>query len=256
MRESKIRHYRPSFHAPFYPFFQIAGIICYAFLIFEMGIVPIALVGIFIIFGFGWYCFFARDKIWREYSLLHVIERITGQKSTGYLVDEELREILIDRDDIDEKRFERVIKNCDVVDLHKYLMPDQFAQLMAHKLASRLDIDEKKLYELLKKKETDSNIVVHPGIAVLSHTIKGRDKFEMILVRSKKGLIISDDIDPIHTFFLVVASEDQQSFYLHSLMWMIQIVEETDFEEEWINAQNVNELKEIILASWKKRRPI
>lgn len=256
MRESKIRHYRPSFRAPLYPFFQIAGIICYAFLIFEMGIVSMALVGIFIIFGFTWYWFFARDKIWREYSLLHLIERVTGQKSTGYLVDEELREILIERDDIDEKRFEQIVKNCEIVDLHKYLLPDQFARLMAHKLADRLDTDEKTLYELLKKKETNSNIVVHPGIAIFSHTIKGRDKFDMLVVRSGKGLVVSDNIDPIHSFFLIVASSDQQSFYLHSLMWLIQIAEETDFEEEWVKAQDINELRSIILASWKKRKPV
>ena len=256
MSESKIRHYRPSFRAPLYPFFQIAGIICYAFLIFEMGIVSMALVGIFIIFGFTWYWFFARDKIWREYSLLHLIERVTGQKSTGYLVDEELREILIERDDIDEKRFEQIVKNCEIVDLHKYLLPDQFARLMAHKLADRLDTDEKTLYELLKKKETNSNIVVHPGIAIFSHTIKGRDKFDMLVVRSGKGLVVSDNIDPIHSFFLIVASSDQQSFYLHSLMWLIQIAEETDFEEEWVKAQDINELRSIILASWKKRKPV
>jgi APA family basic amino acid/polyamine antiporter len=256
MRESKIRHYRPSFHSPFYPWIQIAGIICYSFLIIEMGFVPLVLVGCFIGFGFGWYWFFARDKIWREYSILHVVERITGEKSTGYLLDEELREILMGRDDVTEKRFEQFVKNCKVVDLDKYLLPDEFAQLMAHKLAGRLDIDERKLYDLFKKKETDSNIVVHPGVAILSHMIKGRDKFEMILVRSKKGLIISDNVDPIHSFFLIVASPDQQSFYLHSLMWIVQIAEETDFEEEWIKAQDSEELKNIILQSWKKRRPL
>ncbi len=256
MRESKIRHYRPSFRSPFYPWIQIAGIIGYSFLIFEMGFVPLVFVGCFIGFGFGWYWFFARDKIWREYSILHVVERITGEKSTGHLLDEELREILMGRDDIDEKRFEQFVKNCKVFDLDKYLLPDEFAKLMAHELAGRLDIDERNLYDLFKKKETDSNIVVHPGVAILSHTIKGRDKFEMILVRSKKGLIISDNVDPIHSFFLIVASPDQQSFYLHSLMWIIQIAEETDFEEEWVKAQDSKELKNIILQSWKKRKPI
>jgi len=97
---------------------------------------------------------------------------------------------------------------------------------------------------------------LHPGIAVFSHIIKGHDKFEIILVRSKKGIIISDDVDPIHAFFVIVASPDQKSFYLHALMWIIQIAEETDFEEEWIKAKDINELKNIILQSWKKRRPL
>jgi len=221
-----------------------------------MGLIPMILVGAFILFGFSWYWFFARDKIWREYSLLHLIERITGTKSTGYLVDEELREILIERDDVTEKRFEQLIKKCEVIDVFKYMRPDRFAWLIANKLADRLDTDKDKLHELLKMREKDSNIVLHPGIAIFSHIIKGRDKFEIILVRSKKGIVVSDNIDPIHAFFVIVASPDQQSFYLHSLMWIVQIAEETDFEEEWIRAKNIEELRDIVISSWKKRKPI
>ena len=256
MRESKIRHYRPKFRSPFYPWVQLAGIVGLVFLIFEMGLVPMILVGVFILFGFCWYWFFAHDKIWREYSLLHLIERITGTKSTGYLVDEELREILIERDDVTEKRFEQLIKKCEVIDVFKYMRPDKFAWLIANKLADRLDTDKDKLHDLLKMREKDSNIVLHPGIAIFSHIIKGRDKFEIILVRSKKGIIVSDNIDPIHAFFVIVASPDQQSFYLHSLMWIVQIAEETDFEEEWIGAKNIGELRDIIISSWKKRKPV
>jgi amino acid transporter len=256
MRESKIRHYRPKFRSPFYPWIQIAGIIGLVFIIFEMGLLPMALVGVFILFGFLWYWFFARDKIWREYSLLHIVERLTGEKSTGYLVDEELREILIERDDVTEKRFEQVIKECEIVDVFKYMRPDRFAWLVANKIADRIDIDKEKLHTLLKNKEKDSNIIVHPGIAIFSHIIKGRDKFEMILVRSKKGIIISDNVDPVHAFFVIVASHDQQSFYLHSLMWIIQIAEETDFEEEWIKAKDIDKLREIILKAWEKRESL
>jgi len=254
MRESKIRHYQPKFRSPFYPWVQLIGVGGLVFLIFEMGFIPMLLVGAFILFGFFWYWFYARDKVWREYSLLHLIERITGIKSTGYLVDEELREILIDRDDVTERRFEEIIKKCEVLDVHKYKRPDKFAWLISHKLADRLDTDKDKLHGLLKKREKDSNIIVHPGIAIFSHIIKGSDKFEIILVRSKKGIMLSDDADPIHAFFVIVASPNLQSFYLHSLMWIVQIAEETDFEEKWINAKDIDELRDIILSSWRKRK--
>lgn len=254
MRESKIRHYRPKFRSPFYPWIHIAGAIGLVFLIFEMGLVPMLIVGVFILFGFVWYWFFARDKIWREYALLHIVERVTGEKSTGYLVDEELREILIDRDEITEERFENIIKNCEVIDLYKYLLPDKLAKLLAEKLSPKIGINEDKLYNLIKKREADSNIVVHPGVAIVSHVIKGRDKFELLLVRSKKGIILSDDVNPIHAFFVIISSPDQQSFYMHTLMWMVQIAEETDFEGEWQNAKDFDELKSIILKSWKTGR--
>jgi len=254
MRESKIRHYKPKFKSPFYPWVQIAGLFGLVFLIFEMGLIPMLLVGFFILFGFLWYWFYARDKIWREYSLLHVFERITGKKSTSYMVDEELREILIERDGIIEKRFEEIIKKCEIIDVDKILHPEELAHLISHRLSEKLNIDEEKLYKILRRKERDSNIIVHPGIAILSHIIKGRDKFEILLIRSKKGLIISDDADPINAFVVIVASPDLQNYYHHSLMWIVQIAEEIDFKEEWINAKDSEEIRDIILSSWNKRK--
>jgi len=44
MRTSNLRYYQPSFRSPFYPWIQIIGIIGYALLIFEMGIVPLVFV--------------------------------------------------------------------------------------------------------------------------------------------------------------------------------------------------------------------
>jgi len=252
MRESKIRNYRPKFKSPFYPWLQIFGIIGLVFLLVEMGLLPMVLVGCFLLFGFSWYWFYARDKIWREYTLLNVVERVTGEKSTGYLVDEELREILIDRDNLEESRFEDLIHNCEIIDLYKYIRPDKFSKLLASKLSSRLDIDSEKLYKLLMKREKDSNVVVHPGVAIVSHVIKGRDKFEMLLVRSKKGIFLSDDIDPVHAFFVIVASNDQKNFYLHSLMWIIQIASKEGFEEMWIKAKDVDKLRDIIINLWNK----
>ena len=254
MRESKLRYYRPSFRSPFYPWVQIAGIIGYCLLIIEMGIVSLIFVGVFILIGFIWYWIFARDKIWREYSLLHVVERVTGEKNTSYLLDEELREILIERDDITELRFENILKKCKIVDVFKYERPDKFAWIISNKLASRLNIDKNKLYNLIIKREKDSNIMIHPGIAILSNIIEGRDKFEIILVRSRKGIMLFDDTSPVHAFFVVVATPDQQNFYMHSLMWIVQLSEEIDFEKKWLNAKDTDELRDIILESWRKRK--
>lgn len=252
MRESKIRHYQPKFKSPLYPWVHMAGIAGYGFIIFEMGTVPLLTTGVFIVFGLGWYVLYARPKIKREYALLHVIERITGMESTGYLMDEELREILIERDDVTEKRFEHMITKCLILDLDKILPPDKFTKLLAHKLAEDLDVDEKEMYQLFRKREGSSNIVACPGIAILSLIIKGRNKFDIILVRSRKGIIFSDDIPPVHAIFVIVSSSDQQSFYLHSLMWMVQISEDEDFKEKWLHAHNSKELRHIIVSSWEK----
>jgi len=254
MRESKIRHYRPSFHSPFYPWVQIVGIAGMILLIIGMGVVSLVLVGCFISFGFVWYWFFSRDKIWREYSLLHVVERIMGEKNTGYLLDEELREILIERDVIEEDRFEQLLRRCEVIDLKKLLSPDDFDQLIAERLAKRTSLSKDKLYELIKNRRDTSSMVSYPGVGVFSHLIDGRDHFEIALIRSEKGIVISEGSNPLHAFIVVISSCEQRSFYLHSLMWIVQIAEETDFEKKWLTAKDADELRDIILSSWKKRK--
>jgi APA family basic amino acid/polyamine antiporter len=253
MRESNIRHYRPKFKSPFYPWAQIAGLIGLILLLTQMGIFPMVLVGCFIAGSFGWYMLYARDRIWREYTLLHLVERITGQKKTGYLVDEELREILISRDEVTEKRFLLLLGSCEIVDLLKYMLPDKFMQLLAERLASRLNMKVERLYGLLKNRKKDSNFMMHPGVAIFSHIIRGKNKFEIVIVRSRKGLIISDDHDPIHAFFLIISSKDQESFYLHSLMWIAEMTGAPSFDMDWIAAADKNELRELLINSWVDR---
>jgi len=254
MRESKIRHYRPKFSSPFYPWIQIIGIIGLIFLIIEMGFIPMSIVGCFIGIGFLWYWFYARDKIWREYSLMHVVDRITDKTSTTFMTDEELREIIIQRDEIEEKRFEQLIKNSNILDIYKYLAPDKLFEVISEELSDKLKIKKELLFKLLKSRKQDSNVVIHPGIAIFSHRIKGRNTFEILFIRTKKGLIISKDIDPIYSFFIIVATPDQQNFYLHALMWFVQIAENPEFEKKWIESRNVNELKETLLNAWKNRK--
>jgi amino acid transporter/mannitol/fructose-specific phosphotransferase system IIA component (Ntr-type) len=253
MREANIRHYRPKYKAPLYPYIQIFGIVGYGFLILQMGTLPLITTGIFILFGLGWYFIYAHGKIKREYALLHVVERVIGIKSTDHLLDEELREVLIERDNIIESRFEQNIKNCTVLDLKYFVPPEEFAEKVAEPLAKRLNMSEDELYRRLIKREKSSNIIVRPGFAVISFHIKGRNKFEIELIRTKRGARFSDEFPPVRAAFIVVSSSDEQNFYLHSLMWMVQIAETVDFEKEWINAKDSNELREIILESWRKR---
>jgi len=100
MRESKLKHYQPKFRSPLYPWLQILGIAGECFLFYQMGSIPLMIVGIFIVCAWGWYWFYARGKTKSEYALLHVVERITGIKLTSSLLDKELRRISKERDNL------------------------------------------------------------------------------------------------------------------------------------------------------------
>ncbi|MDI6916694.1 MAG: amino acid permease [Thermoplasmatales archaeon] len=254
MRESKIRNYRPTFRSPFYPWVQIIGTVGYIFLIFEMGIIPILIVGGFILCGLGWYLIYASGKIKREYSLLHVVERVTGIKSTNYMVDEELREILIERDNITEERFGSLIKNCVILDFEEPPLPGVLTKQVAHILKEDIGVDENKIFHLLLTREKKRSVMIKQGVIVPSIIIPGHKKSDIIFVRCKKGITFSDDYPPANAVFITVSTSDEQHFYLHSLMWLTQIAETPDFETKWLNAQNTDELRDIILSSWRKQR--
>jgi amino acid transporter/mannitol/fructose-specific phosphotransferase system IIA component (Ntr-type) len=251
MRESNLRHYRPKYKAPLYPYIQIIGIIGYGFLIFQMGSVPLLITGIFLVCGLAWYYIYAYGKIKREYAFLHVVERIMGEKTTDHLLDEELREILIDRDNITEARFEMKLSNAMVLDLDYFVPPDEFAHKVAEPISKRLNVEEDEVFSWLIHREKDSNIIVRKGFALISFHIQGRKKFEIALVRTKRGAMFSEEFAPVNAAFILVSSADEENFYLHSLMWLVELCEMIDFKEQWLNAKSKDEIREIVHDSWK-----
>jgi amino acid transporter/mannitol/fructose-specific phosphotransferase system IIA component (Ntr-type) len=246
MRQSHLPHYRPMFKAPLYPFLQVLAIIVYIILIVMMGLVPVIFVLIFFILGIGWYRFFARGKIKREYALLNIIKKHFDTKPEHKL-DEELREIMIDFDNVSELRFEKKLKHCPVLDLNYFAPPGKFSEQVSKNLAKHMKMDQKKLYERLIRRERDSNILANKNIAIISFQIKQENKFELALVRTKQGAMFNEDGTPVHATFIIVASPDEQSFYLHSLMWIVQISETPEFQKKWMNAKTKKDLRRVVL---------
>jgi amino acid transporter/mannitol/fructose-specific phosphotransferase system IIA component (Ntr-type) len=253
MREANIRHYRPKYKAPFYPWMQIVGITGYGFLIFQMGAIPLIITGIFLLCGLGWYFVYAHGKIKREYALLHVVERVMGERTTDHLLDEELREILIERDNITEAQFEMKLSKAIVLDLDYFVPPEDFAHKVAHPLSKRLNVEEDVVFSWLIHREKDSNIIVRKGFALISFHIQGMRKFEIALVRTKRGAMFSEEFGPVNAAFILVSSADRENFYLHSLMWLVQLAEIIDFESQWLNAESKEELRKIVLDAWTAR---
>jgi len=97
LRSRELPYYQPTFKAPLYPWMQIAGIIAYIILILQMGLTQIILSLIFIMLGILWYWFYAHEKMSWEYSQVYKVKAVLGVNNQDFLLDEELREILIDK---------------------------------------------------------------------------------------------------------------------------------------------------------------
>ena len=94
MRESGLQNYRPKFKSPLYPWIQIAGVIGYAFLIFEMGFIPLMITSIFLLSGLLWYWLYGRIRSNRESAMLQIVRKITAKELKSQPLEDELREII------------------------------------------------------------------------------------------------------------------------------------------------------------------
>jgi len=253
MRESKIKNYKPKFRAPLYPWLQIFGIIGYGFLIFEMGTIPILITCIFAACGLAWYLIYARGKIKRESALIHVIERITAKELTSYSLETELKEILRERDEIVEDRFDQVIKESLILDIEGSLDLKEFLRKASNSLAKALNIDSDQLFELFVEREKQSSTVLRPGLAIPHIIIEGEKKFKILLARCKEGIVFSDSLPKVHVAFVIVASRDERNFYLRALTAIAQVAQEAGFDNKWLSARNIKELRDIVLLGERRR---
>lgn len=251
MRESNIKYYKPSFKSPLYPWIQILGIIIYGFLIYKMGIFSLLVIAIFIICALVWYLIYARNRIKREYALLNVVKRITRVKSASYMLDEELRKILLERDNIAIERFEDLIEKCQVIDLKILLSIDEFYQKIADSLAEQLKMEPKELLKLLLKQNKEPEITICSGVGCLFINIRGHNKFEFLLVRDREGITFPSrsSQSPVNAMFIIISTRDEYMFYLHSLIWIIKIAKRDDFYSRWLKAKSIKELRDVIISS-------
>ncbi|MBL7071649.1 MAG: amino acid permease [Candidatus Omnitrophica bacterium] len=253
MRESKIHSYRPSFRCPLYPWLQIAAILAYGFLIFEMGEVTLAITAAFIAVCCLWYLFYVSSRAKRRSAIMHIVERITARELVSNSLSGELKEILYERDDIVEDKFDRLIKDAIIIDIDHSVKADKAFKEISQAISERLDADSEEIFNLFKKREEVSSTVIHPGLAIPHIIIDGNHKFDILLVRCKEGIIFPEAAEPVKSMFVLMGSMDERNYHLRALMAVAQIAQEEDFEKNWLAARNIEELRDVILLSSRKR---
>ncbi len=253
MRESKIQNYKPKFRSPLYPWMQITGVATSVFLLFEMGIQVYIIVGIFAGSALSWYFIYARKTVKKEFALIHVIERITNKELTTYTLENELKDILRERDDIIEDRFDKLIDKCEVLDIAGPIALQGFLRIAANRLSGRLNMDQERLLEIMLKREKETSTALRPGLAIPHIIIEGKKKFELLLVRCKEGIIFSKALPPVYAVFVLAGTRDERNFHLRVLASIAQITEGKDFDSNWLQAKNADEIKDLLLLARRRR---
>ncbi len=253
MRQTGFQSYRPSFRAPLYPWLQLAAVVVYGFLILEMGRVPLLFTGAFVLLACLWYIGYVRRRIERESAFVYLVKRITSKPIQRAGLEEELRNISLERDVVALDRFDRLVRDCVILDVDESIPAREFFRRVSAALAPRLNVNEDHLYELFLDREQQSSTVVEPGLAIPHVIVEGQQLFDLLLVRCLAGVVFSELNKPVTTAFVLVGSLDERNYHLRALMTVAHIVREPGFEERWHQAQGAEQLRDVVLLSSRKR---
>ncbi len=253
MRESKIQSYRPQFKSPLYPYIHILAIIAYSALIVDMGKVPLLISTGFIALSATWFWLYVSRRVGRASAVMHIVERVTDRELKTVTLEDELRDILLERDDIIEDRFDQLIKECEILDIHGKKSAEKVFRQISQILERRLDINEYVLFEKFLHREAEGGTVVQPGFAIPHIVVEGENKFDILLVRAVDGIKFPHAPDPVRIMFVLAGSKDQRNYHLRALMAIAQIGQEKDFEQRWLAARDTAGIRNLILLSTRKR---
>jgi mannitol/fructose-specific phosphotransferase system IIA component (Ntr-type) len=253
MREGRIQSYRPRFKSPLYPYMHIFAIVTYSLLIIDMGKVPLLITAAFVVASAAWYWLYVAKRVSRASAAMHIVERVTDRRLKTVTLENELRDILIERDDIIEDRFDKLIKNCEILDIKGKKSFDDAFRRVAKILEKRLDISEYVLFEQFIHREQIGGTVVQPGLAIPHIVIEGQAKFDVVLVRAVDGIEFPDAPDPVKVMFVLAGSKDERNYHLRALMAIAHIVQEKSFEQRWLAARDPASIRNLILLSTRKR---
>jgi amino acid transporter/mannitol/fructose-specific phosphotransferase system IIA component (Ntr-type) len=253
MRESKIQSYRPEFKSPLHSSVHFFIIIVYALLIIDMGKMPLLTGVVFISLSIAWYYLYTPRQANRASAIMHIVERVTDKELSTITLEDELRDILLERDEVTEDRFDRLIKQCEILDIKQAEPADKIFRKASEILSSRLDINESIVFEKFKQRETEGSTVIEPGLAIPHIVVEGEKKFDMLLVRASEGINFPNVQQPVRIMFILAGSKDERNYHLRALMAIAQITREKGFAERWLEARNTASIRNLLLLSRRKR---
>ncbi len=153
----------------------------------------------------------------------------------------------------DRDEFDRIVETCDILDLTGPTTAPAFFGMVAGLLAPRLGIGVSTLAARLQQPEQVRSAILVPGLAVPHVFIEGEGSFEMLIARSRSGLRLLEDEEPVHILFVIVGTPDRRRFHLQSLAAIARIFDQHGFEDAWMASSDGESLRHLILEAERPR---
>ena len=187
-------------------------------------------------------------------DMLKLVERITSRDLASPSLESEIEQIISGKDVVEKDRFEDLLESCTIIDYEKSSSLEALFKTAAKRMSKKSgDISSAQIFEKLVEREKSSSTALSPFFAIPHIVVEGKERFQMLIVRSKKGIEFSPEKNAIHSIFFLLGSMDQRHFHLVVLSSLAQIVQYPEFETEWLKAKNPEALRELLLKIKRKQ---
>jgi mannitol/fructose-specific phosphotransferase system IIA component (Ntr-type) len=184
---------------------------------------------------------------------MHVVQQVTDREIKSPTLENELRDILFERDNIIADRFDHLLTDCIIFDLEGKKEAQEVFEQAAAVFSEKLSIDKQVLVDKLLAREAEGSTVLETGLAIPHVVIEGEKKFQILPVRAGDGIDFPHAKEPVKTVFFLAGTKDERNYHLRALMAIAQIVQENDFYDRWFAARDAEALRNLLLLSKRKR---
>lgn len=253
MRESKIDSYDPSYRSPLYPWMPIFGVLSSLWLLSSMGIWTKVFTVVMFFIGVAWYKFYVRNKVGRSGAIYHIFEKLGQSRSEG--LDRELRGILKEKELRKDDPFDQLVARSHVIDVSADIGFEDIVERVSTLFSQFVPESYNNLYRQFFEGTVVGVTPVAHGAALPHSRVEGLSQMEMVMVRSKSGVNIKvinpatdqEEEQTLHAIFFLLSPLDNPSQHVRMLAQVARQIENENFMNDWIVAEDEQQLKESIL---------
>ncbi len=254
MRESGIKSYDPGFKSPFYPWIQVFGILVSVVLIPEMGLLPSIFAMGLVAIGVVWHNLYVRPRVEPRVGAVAKMaerlgERLLERDADAMGLRTELRQIMKERGLRKGDPFFQVVQAADFIEVGAEVDSEEVIRRGAGLLAKQSGISRDLILGAMLERNRLGETPADAGVALPHLLLNDVEGFHMVAVRSIHGLDFPMAKQTIHAVFMLLGNRGNPTQHLRFLAAIARRAENPHFIDNWIAADSVDDLAELLLSS-------
>ncbi|MFO8062113.1 MAG: PTS sugar transporter subunit IIA [bacterium] len=221
-------------------------------LIVDMGLTIILISLGTILIGIIVYYLYGKSHATGDFALLNIVKRVANKDLKYTNLENELKGILMTRDNVRSDFFDELIDRASIMDLDERMGHRKLFDIIAESIAGHNHLKRDNVLKKLRSREHESSTVINHFVAIPHIIIPGEDAFELIVIRSNRGIEFPDG-QIIHAVFALAGTMSRRNLHLKSLAAIAQIIQNESFEPLWLNAKSTENLRDILHLARRKR---